>query len=131
MAISPKVDADKVAAGLSLWAQHHGPVSLAAVVLLIQYGWHRDPMFRQVMCAPESEPDWCAIRWEQARDAFDRGKFADEAGGSHAHAALDFALALGEDRYELASQAPAAAQNMMAAFCTAIGVVPTSFTRLR
>lgn len=126
MAISERLDADRVAYGLTAFAAHQdGPVR-AAVALLIKNGWHRIPAFRTVILQPEHQSAWFVVRWSHARQAFDEGRFAG-IGGSRAGEILDFAIALGENRFGLNLQGDVAAGDMIEALAAALGATRVEY----
>lgn len=130
MAIPNSIPAGDVANGLRMWAARQDGHVRAAIELLIANNWHHIPAFREVMCEPEASSGWYTIRWSYARRAFDRGGF-DGIGGSRAGEILDFAVALGENRYGCSVQGDVAAREMIEALATALGMHVSVLTPVR
>ena len=124
MAIPKDIDAEKVAAGLLMGAVHQDGNVRAAVDLLIETGWHRIPKFRQVLLAPER--NHVVVRWSHARHAFDNDEFMGLA-GDRAEEILDFAIALGENRYGLNLQNDDTAGKMIRALAKALGATRVEY----
>ncbi|MFI6603818.1 hypothetical protein ACIBHX_46945 [Nonomuraea sp. NPDC050536] len=79
-------------------AHDHEPHRQAAIELLIgdtHSAWLDNETFTD-MCVYDND-DAAYINWRAARDAFDNGAF--DMCSSSERAILDFAIALGEDRY--------------------------------
>lgn len=126
MAISERIDAEKVAAGLIMWSIRQDGNVRAAVDLLIHTGWYRIPEFRKVLLDPESQGRWYVVRWSHARRAFDNDEFTGLA-GDRAEEILDFAIALGENRYGLNLQNDTDAGAMIRALAKALGAMHVDY----
>lgn len=110
MAIPTATPALQVVAGLRAWANSHDPHVGAAVELPIRDGWPGKASFRAVI---RRVTGMYVIRWSEARAAFDAGALGLDADGTHARKRLDLAIAIGENRYGLSTQGPAAAQDIL------------------
>ena len=127
-AVSKAISGERVAAGLNRWAAAQDAPVRAAVTLLIENGWHRIPVFRRVMLSlPVPDGDLYVIRWSVARNLFDDDAFVG-IGGSRAGEILDFAIALGENRFSLNLQGPNAAGEMIEAFAHALGATRVEYS---
>lgn len=82
---------------LRAWASGHDRHVQAAVDLLIEHGhWIGNRGFRDTCVHVEDRVAW--IDWQDARQAFDSGRFG--AASTSEQAVLDYAIALAEDRYD-------------------------------
>lgn len=126
MAILKDIDAEKVAAGMIMWSVQQDGNVRAAVDLVIAAGWHRIPQFRKVLLDPELQGRWYVVRWSHARHAFDNDEFAGLA-GDRAEEILDFAIALGENRYGLNLQNDDTAGKMIRALAKALGATHVEY----
>lgn len=82
---------------LLTWADGQDPHVQAAVELLIEHGrWIADRGFRDACINVGDGIAW--IDWHAARAAYDAGHFGAASGSEKA--VLDFAISLGEDRYQ-------------------------------
>jgi len=83
--------------GLRAWTKDHDLHVRAAVELVIGHDvWLRRSEFLRA-CVHRSADGSCWIDWREARAAFDAGEL--NTASSTEVAVLDFAIALGEDRY--------------------------------
>lgn len=82
---------------LLTWSDGQDRHVQAAVELLIEHGrWIADRGFREACITVEDGIAW--IDWDDARAAYDAGRFGAASGSEKA--VLDFAISLGEDRYQ-------------------------------
>lgn len=82
---------------LLTWSDGQDPHVQAAVELLIEHGrWIADRGFRDTCITVDDGIAW--IDWDAARAAYDAGRFGAASGSEQA--VLDFAISLGEDRYQ-------------------------------
>jgi hypothetical protein len=88
-----------VVRGLRSWTRTHDQHVRAAVELLIRHeSWPRRKEFLDTCVKRASDRDGTLyIDWSEARRRFDAGEF--NRASSTEIAVLDFAIALGEDRY--------------------------------
>jgi hypothetical protein len=108
---------EQLVRGLRVWTADHGMYVLAAVELLIEHDhWLRNGEFVR-RCLHRSGRCWW-IDWAAAREAFDAGL----GGSSTERAVLDYAIALGGDRYRFDSMGPANALLLVKATARALGV---------
>jgi hypothetical protein len=118
------MDFGGLAAGLRAWAANGTAGTKAGVELLIWHeGWLRRGSFvSECIDYPENV---ARIRWERARKFSDRvtagGLDAPRASTSEA-AILDLAVALGEDRFRLASLGRAHRVAVISSFSMAAGI---------
>lgn len=88
-----------LATALRAWSAHRDSHEQAAVWLLIEHGhWLHTTRFARfaVAGARSRQP---RISWSDARAAFDAGEF--DRSSTSERAILDFAIALGQDRYKI------------------------------
>ncbi len=112
---------DQLVRGLRAWTRDHDLPVQAAVELLISHDvWLRrtDLGFADTCVQPTSEGH-CCIDWRAARAAFEAGEFT--CASTTARAALDFAIALGEDRYRFNHMGATNAQLLIKATTRALG----------
>ncbi|MHA6795924.1 hypothetical protein ACVGVM_20760 [Pseudonocardia bannensis] len=108
------------AVGLRCWTRGHDPHVKAAVGLLIAHEtWLRRSEFR-TGCIERDGDGTCWIDWDDAREAFDAGRFAKAS--STEIAVLDLVIALGEDRYRFSRVDGGQARMVTEAVATAVGV---------
>ena len=118
--MSAPASSASAAAGLRRWTRGHDLHVKAAVGLLIaQETWLRRSEFR-AGCVERDGDGTCWIDWDDAREAFDAGRFAT-ASSSEA-ALLDLVIALGEDRYRFSSMDGVQARMVAEAVAAAVGV---------
>ena len=111
----------ELVAGLRVWIKDHDPHVRAAVELLIAHDvWLRRPEFRRTCVQPAygGREHW--ISWSAACELFDAGEFANAS--TTERAVLDFAIALGEDRYYFGAMGMANTRLLVAATARALGV---------
>jgi hypothetical protein len=110
----------EVVRGLRAWTKEHDLHVRAAVELLVEHDvWlHRDE-FRQTCLERTSEGGWW-IAWYSAREAFDAGGL--RCASSTEVAVLEFAIALGTDRFRFSRMGAASTRLLMDAVASALGV---------
>lgn len=104
--------------GLRAWTARHDPHVRAAVELLIDHDhWLRNGHFVRA-CVRTSRSDGTVwIDWRAARDTYERGLI----GSSTELAVLDYAIALGENRYRLAAMDRTNSRLLITATTRALG----------
>lgn len=108
-----------LAIGLRAWIAGHDLYVRAAVELLIRHGvWLRRDEFVEA-CVRTPSDGSCWIDWRAAREAFDAGEL--RRASSTEVALLDFAIALGEDRYRFNHMGEANTRLLLAATAHALG----------
>lgn len=79
------------------WSDGQDSNVQAAVELLIEHGrWIADRGFRDACITVDDDATW--IDWDDARAAYEAGRFG--AASSSEKAVLDYAISLGENRYQ-------------------------------
>lgn len=106
---------------LRAWTGGHNPHVQAAVDLLIEHGrWIGDRGFRDTCVHLEDRVAW--IDWDAARAAYENGRF-NAASGSEL-AVLDFAICLGEDRFQFDRLDARNTRLVFTAAAQALGIRP-------
>lgn len=104
-------------ASLRKWATGHSPHVLAAVDLLDEHGtWFRRQDFTG-QCVDSDDDGITWINWTKAREAYEAGL----RGSSTELAVLDFAIALGQDRYRFSQMGNANSRSLVEAVTAALG----------
>lgn len=117
-------DVDRLRTALIAGAWGGSATGMAAVELL---AWHKGWLLRGDFtgCCVTWSGSTARINWAKAREFSDKvtagGLNAPRASTSEA-AVLDFAVALGEDRFRLGNMGAAHRKEMTAAFATACGL---------
>jgi len=107
--------------GLREWTGCHDLPVRAAVELLIGHGvWLRREEFLRA-CVHRTADGHYWIDWDEARAAFDAGEL--HAASSTEVAVLDFAIALGEDRYRFGFMGETNTRLLVDATARALGGV--------
>jgi len=103
------------------WSHGQDANVRAAVELLIEHGrWIADRGFRAACITVDDGVAW--IDWDAARTAYDAGRFG--AASSSEKAVLDFAINLGEDRYEFDRLDSNNRRLVLDATARALGICP-------
>lgn len=113
-------------ADLLTWGKSHSPHVLAAVKLLIDHDyWLRRADFIKAAVQPASDGSY--IVWRKAREAFDAGTF--NRSSTSELAVLDFAIALGEDRFHLGNMGRHNSRLLVDALAAALDVEVAEVSR--
>lgn len=111
-------ESDRLEQELRAWTHDHDPHVRAAVELLIEHGtWLHRPEFVNACIRGQDGEAW--IVWRTAREFVDAGNLKASATEV---AVLDFAVALGEDRYKLDRMGDFNATAIVRAVATALAV---------
>ena len=111
-------ESDRLEQRLRAWTHDHDPHVRAAVELLIEHGvWLHRPEFVDACINIGPEDAW--VHWRKAREFID----ADRLKASSTEiAVLDFAVALGEDRYKLSQMGDSNSAALVRAVAVALAV---------
>jgi len=111
-------ESDRLEQLLRAWTRDHDPHVRAAVELLIEHGvWLHRPEFVEACINIGPEDAW--VHWRKAREFIDAG---GPKASSTEIAVLDFAVALGEDRYKFDKMGDFSATALVRAVAAALGV---------
>lgn len=130
--MSTKPDSVDVRAWLRDWAADpdNNSTARAAIQLLDWHGhWLNSRAFLDSCVHASPEDEWAYVNWREARDAHDAGTFTPAS--TTELAILDFAIALGEDRYRLNLMGDKHATALVTALAAALNATPYANTDLK